>query len=268
MRVSLHRFMKKFKNVIFTIILTTCILGTSLTCQAESTSVFTNDPRVMFMKNIIYVHVNDMKDWEPELVDTIMDITRSCTGYEIKELYLHRSSVSLSKSDAQMLQERTKYVQDWMALHMPEIVRDGLSKEEAISAVIQYICEHYTYNHAIAYPTTKEQMSAKKNAADAWYMLTEGSGVCTAFSCMFRAMIETIPFHDGVVGWNVQNADYIKVAIIENDAHMWNAIQDENGRWLIYDLSGAVENPNSTAAFCGILGGSLYGQADTQKWHY
>ena len=73
--------MKKFKNVIFTIILTTCILGTSLTCQAESTSVFTNDPRVMFMKNIIYVHVNDMKDWEPELVDTIMDITRSCTGY-------------------------------------------------------------------------------------------------------------------------------------------------------------------------------------------
>lgn len=111
-------------------------------------------------------------------------------------------------------------------------------------------------------------MSAKKNAADAWYMLTEGSGVCTAFSCMFRAMIETIPFHDGVVGWNVQNADYIKVAIIENDAHMWNAIQDENGRWLIYDLSGAVENPNSTAAFCGILGGSLYGQADTQKWHY
>ena len=35
-----------------------------------------------------------------------------------------------------------------------------------------------------------------------------------------------------------------------------------------YDLSGAVENPNSTAAFCGILGGSLYGQADTQKWHY
>ena len=127
MRVSLHRFMKKFKNVIFTIILTTCILGTSLTCQAESTSVFTNDPRVMFMKNIIYVHVNDMKDWEPELVDTIMDITRSCTGYEIKELYLHRSSVSLSKSDAQMLQERTKYVQDWMAFHMPEIVRDGPS---------------------------------------------------------------------------------------------------------------------------------------------
>lgn len=42
----------------------------------------------------------------------------------------------------------------------------------------------------------------------------------------------------------------------------------KNGRWLIYDLSGAVENPNSTAAFCGILGSSLYGQADTQKWHY
>ena len=268
LRIPSHQMMQKIKNLIFMITITVCILSMQLVSQAENINVFANDPRMISMKDTIYVHVNDMEHWEPELVDAIMNATRSCTGYEIQELYLHRNSVSLSKSDAQMLQERTKYVQDWMAFHMPEIVRDGLSKEEAISAVIQYICEHYTYNHAIAYPTTKEQMSAKKNAADAWYMLTEGSGVCTAFSCMFRAMIETIPFHDGVVGWNVQNADYIKVAIIENDAHMWNAIQDENGRWLIYDLSGAVENPNSTAAFCGILGGSLYGQADTQKWHY
>lgn len=162
-----------------------------------------------------------------------MDITRSCTGYEIKELYLHRSSVSLSERDAQMLQDRTKFVQDWITYHMPGIVQNGLSKEEAISAVIKYICEHYTYNHAIAYPTTKEQINAKKNAADAWYMLMEGNGVCTAFACTFRAMIEAIPFHSGHVNWETADADHIKVAIIENDTHMWNAIQDENGRWLI-----------------------------------
>lgn len=100
-----------------------------LVSQAENINVFANDPRMISMKDTIYVHVNDMEYWEPELVDAIMNATRSCTGYEIQELYLHRNSVSLSKSDAQMLQERTKYVQDWMALHMPEIVRMDFQKK-------------------------------------------------------------------------------------------------------------------------------------------
>ena len=61
------------------------------------------------------------------------------------------------------------------------------------------------------------------------------NGVCIAFSCAFRAMLEAVPFNPstGLVDWNCTEPDHIRVAIVEDGKHMWNAIQNDQGKPVI-----------------------------------
>ena len=77
-RIPSHQMMQKIKNLIFMITITVCILSMQLVSQAENINVFANDPRMISMKDTIYVHVNDMDYWEPELVHAIKNATRTC----------------------------------------------------------------------------------------------------------------------------------------------------------------------------------------------
>ncbi len=58
----------------------------------------------------------------------------------------------------------------------------------------------------------------------------------------YRALIEAIPFDPatGLVNWECAVPARIKVAIVYNDGHEWNAIQDLDGTWYHYDLSTAA----------------------------
>lgn len=83
-------------------------------------------------------------------------------------------------------------------------------------------------------------------------------------------MLEAVPFNPstGLVDWNCVEPDHIRVAIVENGKHMWNAIQNAQGTWGFYDTACASKYRESMMAFYDLLGGQVYDCYGEKIWHY
>ena len=65
-------------------------------------------------------------------------------------------------------------------------------------------------------------LDKERDASDAYSLIANNTGVCIAFFCAFRALLEAVPFNPstGLVDWNCVEPDHIRVAIVENVKHM------------------------------------------------
>lgn len=202
-----------------------------------------------------------------EMVDAFLNATRTCSGYEVATYYAdyRTNMVTFDQDKANAIVERTTWTDEWVKTNVPNIASSGMTKEQAKAAVFTYIGTNYDYNRDII-----GDLDKARDAADAYSLIANNNGVCIAFACTFRAMLEAIPFNPvtGLVDWNCSEPNHIKVAIVENDDHMWNAIQEDNGVWGIYDTSGASVHRESMMAFYSLLGGESYDCHGEKIWHY
>ena len=164
-----------------------------------------------------------------------------------------------------MIIERTTWTDEWVKANVPNAATNVMTREQAKTAVFTYISTNYEYSLDILGDLDKE-----RDASDAYSLIANNTGVCIAFSCAFRAMLEAVPFNPstGLVDWNCVEPDHILVAIVENGKHMWNAIQNAQGTWGFYDTACASKYRESMMAFYDLLGGQVYGCYGEKIWHY
>ena len=202
-----------------------------------------------------------------EMADSFFNATRTCSGYEIPECYAEyrTNTVIFDQNKANMIIERTTWTDEWVKANVPNTATYVMTREQAKTAVFTYISTNYEYSLDILGYLDKES-----EASDAYSLIANNTGVCIAFSCAFRAMLESVPFNPstGLVDWNCVEPDHIRVSIVENGKHMWNAIQNAQGTWGFYDTACASKYRESMMAFYDLLGGQVYDCYGEKIWHY
>lgn len=206
--------------------------------------------------------------------DAVFAATRSCSGYEFTTASYcpETGEVSLGQSNVEKIVERTTWVEEWTKENVPNIVSNGMTKEAAQRTVFDYIANNYDYDFSLL-RSNGASASDSKDSSDAYSLLCNKRGVCVAFSCAYRALLEAVPFENGVVNWNATNPEHIKVAIVENATHMWNAIQADDGTWHFYDTSSAscmrlYSAPKMMSRYYDFADGPTYDNHGDKIWHY
>lgn len=228
--------------------------------------IVNNDPRVsMIGAEMIRVDLEENGDGiRKDIVDAISNTARSSTGYSLMAGKNPSGTVAyFRRAQLQTIVDHDNWVGKFVEERLPEIVHDGMSKDNALINIGVYLASNYKYDESLI----AADRNTAYNATDAYYLFTKGSGTCTAFSCAFRSLVEAIPFKDGVVNWRTEGPTYLKVALVQNDQHMWNTIQDDDGMWKIYDAATAAKNGVDAKTF-GIAGGEAYDLYGTKIWHY
>lgn len=194
----------------------------------------------------------------------ILNATRNCSA-EISEgiEYYDDAKAYFTKKDTDRIVELTIKAEEWTKENVPKFIPDGLSRDEAIKAAFMYLSDNYEYSYDLRFGNESDI----RKAANASYLFENGKGVCVAFSCAFRAIVEAIPFKDGVVKWSAENPEHIQVAIVKDNSHMWNAIKEDDGRWLYYDTASAADF-KQTEPYFRALGGTLYDNNGPKVWSY
>lgn len=225
-----------------------------------------NDSRVsMIGSEMIRIDLEEGGDGiRKDIVDAISNTARSSTGYSLMASKNPSGATAyFRRAQLQTIVDHDNWVGKFVEERLPEIVHDGMPMDNALINIGVYLASNYKYDESLI---TADRRTAY-NATDAYYLFNNGSGTCTAFSCAFRSLVEAIPFKDGVVNWHAEDSTYLKVALVQNDQHMWNAIQDDNGTWKIYDAATAAKNGVDAKTF-GIAGGEAYDLYGTKIWHY
>ena len=228
--------------------------------------IVNNDTRIsMAGSEMIRVDLEENGDGvRKDIVDAISNTARSSTGYSLMTSKDPSGNVAyFRRAQLQTIVNHDNWVNEFVEERLPEIVHDGMPKDNALISIGAYLAANYKYDEALISADRK----TRYNATDAYYLFTKGSGTCTAFSCAFRSLVEAIPFKDGVVNWNTEDSTHLKVALVQNDRHMWNAIQDDDGTWKIYDTASAAQNGVNAKTF-DIVGGDAYDLYGTKIWHY
>lgn len=260
--------MKMLKKMMALAVMTLTL--TVPTFAADFSSLAAKDARFTVTNGNLGVVCETPDNPIKDIVSTFLDSTRNCSGYEFNgDGFFAGNPIGLDQSIAEKVAYRTNWTTDWVNQHAPEIVANGLTKEDAIKTVFEYVCTHYAYS---TYLRDSGSLAEAHDAADAYSLIANNDGVCIAFACTFRAIVEAIPFENGVVNWNATQPTYQKVAIVENGPHMWNEIQDEaTGRWLIYDTSaGSVFHHSGISCFNAyqLLRGEAYDFGTGKVYHY
>ena len=89
-----------------------------------------------------------------------------------------------------MIIERTTWTDEWVKANVPNIATNGMTREQAKTAVFTYISTNYEYSLDILGDLDKEC-----DASDAYSLIANNTGVCIAFYCAFRPMLEAVPFN-------------------------------------------------------------------------
>ena len=266
---------KRIVPIIFAIMI--CSI-TSFAANIETKETLAaKSPKLIYENDTVNYVTNYQMSGEESMnaiVDVILDTTRHCSGYEFNHGggYSSGNRIYLKPDIVMKVIDRENWVNTWINANVPIFIPNGITKEEAIDKAFAYLSKNYRYNNYLR-DNAETAVAECDDAADAYSLLANNNGVCIAFSCAFRAIVESIPFDEtGLVNWNAESHSHIQVAIVENDIHMWNAIQDEtDGKWYIYDAAGGSsyceKNMPYTLSY-KLLGGEIYDCYGQKAWHY
>lgn len=247
------------------------LLSLSTTVYAEDiASLVSKDPRFQIVNNRVNILYQNEEAPIKDVISTIIDTTRTCSGYELNANVWQGDGkkVILNQNILDEIIYRTNWTNEFVNNTVPAIIPDGMAKDDALLKIFKYISSVYHYSFALR---DSQSFVDSNDAADAYSLFARDYGVCIAFACAYRAMVESVPFENGVVNWKSTNPTYQKVAIVENSRHMWNEMQDENGRWLIYDASaGSVYYHDGLPIKLAyqLNGGEIYDLYGDKTYHF
>lgn len=149
-----------------------------------------------------------------------------------------RTSIPEYKTEA--LAARATYINFWLAENVPQIIPDGIRREDAIRLAYDWLTDNIRYNEAAL-----DSAESTWDYQGSYHAFQSRDGICSTYTKAFRAILESVPLFDGIVDWDRANSSEpgrIRVASVFNAppleaTHQWAAIQDDNGRWYHYDLA-------------------------------
>lgn len=197
----------------------------------------------------------------------INDVFRSCSYHTLGSYTWYSDGISryyvLNTTQLKELSEHQAAVEEWSRSVATQLFPDGMDRESAILTSFLHITRNYSYDKKCP-----DDIEKRREAQDAYYLITNGSGICASFAKTFRSLVEAVPFNPSTwtVDWKCSSPVNIKVAIVENpDIHEWAAIQENDSSWRYYDC---------TSLSCYALSGDTldrfdcYGDASKRIWYY
>ncbi len=253
--MQLPQSFRKKKNVQQTLaritgLITALVLMISTMGNAESITVeeFVEDSEGIFYLdtngNIVTTKGGYTKDTIFEVLEDVINSSlRVCSAFEVRTVQHAASDYSkfiVAKDNIMKVIDRANYIEEWCKENVPSIVPNGLTRDDAILIVFNYIIENYEYDRKAVSNKDKDTLCEEQGG---YHMLTTGVGICTSYAKVFRAIIEAIPFNDEyIVDWDLkeEEAKHIPVTIVSCETHIWAAIEDpETGILQHYDLTFA-----------------------------
>ena len=175
--------------------------------------------------------------WSESLDEASRSWFKKYAPYSSQVYWNNYSSTALTSYDSSMKRfiEESDFMKNWLDQNMNEVVKEGMSREEAKIACYTYILNYYLYDSSV-----KDNNLAKT-------MVETGKGACNAYSSLYRDMINWLDFDEH---WNVtfdkDNAvNKLDMLIIGGNGHAWNAMKDVDGIWRYYDLTFDSGNSNA-----------------------
>lgn len=189
-----------------------------------------------------YLYISGSMDYDTfreKSEEAINKVFRTSNFCDVRYQYDGNKDVSarfrLLPSEMDKLAYQDDYVLTWCREQVPNIAPNGMTREQAIRAVFDWIIDYAEYDWDYLNESGKYQ--------SAYSLLTTGHGICSSYSKLFRAMLEVVPFsaETGLTDWTC-GTEHMEVAIVDyipegEDGHEWTAIQDPDGTWKHYDLS-------------------------------
>lgn len=221
------------------------------------------DDRVTIENGELTYYAKNSDDIWETYRDIIGENVRTHSGYEYTWVSWknngNRFKCTIDKNQMERILNEQAWVEDWCRTNVPTFVPNGVDRDVAISMVFHRVVHNFEYDYDLA-KNLDTGNSDYQYAASAYGMLQNRKGVCVGLSQVFRVFLEAVPFdpETGLVDWSCENAEHIKVATVENNVHMWDAIQGDDGIWRYYD---ATDYSTST-------GGELFDNNGKQQWHY
>lgn len=239
------------KNKIFKIIVTVISILSICNTTVSAAPIETSDIIEAFIQTSdkyvkrengdgILLHtdnLDDYKHWSDYVNSSINTVFRSCSLNTIYPIYSYGPQdgdhyIILSSDQLKTLADHQKAVDEWAHFVASQLFPSGTDRGTVLQTSFLHIVRNYPYDDT----ATSWRDSLKCNQAqDAYYMITNGSGICASYAKAFRALIEAVPFNPEthLVDWECNNPAYIKVAIVKyfhsNVGHEWNAIQESDG---------------------------------------
>lgn len=201
----------------------------------------------------------------------INNVFRSCSHHTLGRYTWYSNGISrYYELDAKKLKELSEHqaaVDEWSRSIATQLFPDGTDRESVIYTSYLHIIRNYSYDMKCLDDAEKRQ-----EAQDAYYLITNGSGICSSFAKTFRSLVEIVPFNPSTwtVDWECSSPINIKVAIVENlHIHEWAAIQENDSSWRYYDCTFKKDELSGYALSSDTLdslGG--YGDASERIWYY
>ena len=175
--------------------------------------------------------------WSESLDKASRSWFKKYAPYSSQVYWNNYSSTALTSYDSSMkrFMEESNFMKNWLDQNMNEVVKEGMSREEAKIACYTYILNYYLYDSSV-----KDNNLAKT-------MVETGKGACNAYSSLYRDMINWLDFDEN---WNVtfdkdDAVNKLDMLIIGGNGHAWNAMKDVDGIWRYYDLTFDSGNSNA-----------------------
>jgi hypothetical protein len=157
----------------------------------------------------------------------------------------------ISAQQIKTLIAHQEYADRWIADTVPSIIPQGMERQDAILTIYHWILNHYSYSYDIS---SNDDTAEKYQGVYPMLVSPQLGGICSSYSKLFRAMIESIPFNQmELVDYQTDNPTHLTVDIINNAerTHEWNAITEPDGVRLYYDLSSQAIEPESLQSNSG-----------------
>lgn len=185
----------------------------------------------------ITVDVNNT-DWSVTITQILNKAFPACSQLEMGSMHYTYEEGSplytfeISNEQLTTLAEHQDAVNNWADSSARALFPSGTDRNTVLQTAYLHIVRNYSYESTISAENLRQ-------AQGAYYMITTGKGICASYTKTFRALVEAVPFNPvtGVVDWECVEPTHIKVAIVYNAEHEWNAIQDLDGTWYHYELS-------------------------------
>ena len=180
-------------------------------------------------------------NWNQTITEILNKAFPACGQPEIGPVYYEYddgSSVrdfTISAAQLATLAEHQDVTNQWADSTAKALFSSGTDRNTVLQTAYLHIARNYPYANGIS-------AAEVKKAQGAYYMITTGKAICASYTKAYRALIEAVLFDPvtGLVNWECAAPARIKVAIVYNDGHEWNAIQDPDGSWYHYDLATAT----------------------------
>lgn len=129
--------------------------------------------------------------------------------------------LSLDSAHYHLLCDTEEFCQARIREVLPTIVLSGMTREEALTQVALWTCDHLEYDFS-----AEGNKALKAEYQSARHSFTDGKGICATYAYTFSAMVAAIPFDSvtGLVDWNTTMGDRIETCIISNADHAWAGV--------------------------------------------